>query len=369
VKKRATQIVLTAMIASLLILTGCAVQPEKMHTKDLFALNTFLSFRVYGGANAEQALDSAINRIHDIESMMSITVEDSDVVQINNNSGIRPVKVHEDTFYVIKTALYYSALTEGRFDITIYPIARLWGIGTENARVPSIEEIQQKLPLVNYQNVVLDEENRTVFLEKKGMGIDLGGIAKGFAADEAARIFKEAGIKHAIINMGGSITTIGSRPDDSTWRIGVRNPRGQNGDLEHMAIIESKNIWYSLQEPNQQGSSVYPDISILSAGDYERYIVDVYTQTGVRYHHIFDPFTGYPAVAGVIASTVVSRSAIVADALSTAMVVMGAKAGISLIEGIEGVEGLVITDDKKVYITQGLTDNIEFTDQSFSVMP
>jgi len=351
VKKRTTQLVLTAILTSLLILTGCAIQPEKMHTRDLFALNTFLSFRVYGGANAEQALDSAVKRIHEIESLMSITIEDSDVVQINNNSGIRPVKVHEDTFYVIKTALYYSALTEGRFDITIYPIARLWGIGTENARIPSIEEIQKKLPLVNYQNVVLDEENMTVFLEKKGMGIDLGGIAKGFAADEAARIFKEAGIKHAIINMGGSITTIGSRPDGSTWRIGVRNPRAQNDDLEHMAIIESKGT------------------SILSAGDYERYIVDVHTDTGVRYHHIFDPFTGYPADTGIIATTVVSHSAIQADALSTAMMVMGVEKGLSMIKGIEGVEGLIITDDKKVYVTQGLTDNIEFTDQSFSVMP
>ena len=151
--------------------------------------------------------------------------------------------------------------------------------------------------------------------------------------------------------MGGSITTIGSRPDGSTWRIGVRNPRAQNDDLEHMAIIESKGL------------------SILSAGDYERYIVDLYTETGVRYHHIFDPFTGYPAVAGVIASTVVSHSAIAADALSTAIMVMGAEEGLSMIEGIEGVEGLVITDDKKVYVTQGLTDNIEFTDQSFSVMP
>ena len=350
-KKRTTQLVLTTILTSLFILTGCAIQPEKMHTRDLFALNTFLSFRVYGGANAEQALDSAVKRIHEIESLMSITIEDSDVVQINNNSGIRPVKVHEDTFYVIKTALYYSALTEGRFDITIYPIARLWGIGTENARIPSIEEIQKKLPLVNYQNVVLDEENMTVFLEKKGMGIDLGGIAKGFAADEAARIFKEAGIKHAIINMGGSITTIGSRPDGSTWRIGVRNPRAQNDDLEHMAIIESKGT------------------SILSAGDYERYIVDVHTDTGVRYHHIFDPFTGYPADTGIIATTVVSHSAIQADALSTAMMVMGVEKGLSMIKGIEGVEGLIITDDKKVYVTQGLTDNIEFTDQSFSVMP
>lgn len=350
---------------AVLMLTGCAAQPERSHTKDVFALNTFLSFRVYGGTYAEQALEMAINRIHKIEKRMSITIEDSDVAQINSNAGIKPVKVHNDTFYVIKTALYYSELTKGKFDVTIYPIARLWGIGTEHARVPDMAEIQQKLPLVNYRNVILDEENMTVFLLNKGMGIDLGGIAKGYAADEVVRILKDAGIRHAIINMGGSITTVGSRPDGNPWRIGVRNPRVQNDDLEHMAVIESKAL---VDIP--QGNGVSPDIiSILSAGDYERYIVDVYKNTGDRYHHIFDPFTGFPAKTGVIATTVVSRSAIKADALSTAMLVMGAEKGLNMIEGIEGVEGLVITDDKKVFLSEGLVDHIEFTDPSLFLAP
>jgi thiamine biosynthesis lipoprotein len=293
----------------------------------------------------------AVNRIHEIENRMSITIENSDVARINANAGIKSVKVYEDTFQVIKKALYYSKLTNGKFDITIYPIARLWGIGTGNARVPDVLEIQQKLSLVNYRKIILDEENMTVFLEEKGMGIDLGGIAKGYAADEVARIFKETGIEHAIINMGGSITTIGSRPDKSPWRIGVRNPRAENGDLEHMAVIESRGF------------------SILSAGDYERYIVDVYKEQGVRYHHIFDPFTGFPANSGVIATTVVSRSAIEADALSTAMLIMGVEEGLSMIEGIEGVEGLAISYDKEVFITEGLEDYIEFTDLSYSVIP
>ncbi len=345
-KKRATRFLY--IFLALLIFTGCAVQPENVHTIDLFALNTFLSLRAYGD-NAQQALEMAVNRIHEIENRMSITIKDSDVAKININAGIKPVKVHEDTFYVIKTALYYSELTKGMFDVTIYPIARLWGIGTEDARVPDIIEIKQKLPLVNFRNVILDEKNVTVFLEKKGMGIDLGGIAKGYAADETARIMREAGLSHAIINMGGSITTIGSRPDGTPWRIGVRNPRTQNGDLEHMAIIEAS------------------DTSILSAGDYERYIVDFYQKTGVRHHHIFDPFTGFPADTGVIASTVISYSAVEADALSTAMLVMGVEEGLSMIERMEGVEGLAITDDKKVFVSQGMAERIEFTDASYSV--
>ena len=346
--KQATRFIF--VLVTVLMLAGCTAQPEKSYTKDLFALNTFISLRAYG-AKAQQAIEIAIDRIHEIEKRMSITIEDSDVAQINTNSGIKPVEVHDDTFYVIKTALYYSELTKGKFDITIYPIARLWGIGTENARVPDIIDIQHKLPLVNYRNVLLDEKEMTVFLANKGMGIDLGGIAKGYAADEVSRILKESGIEHAIINMGGSITTLGSRPDGNLWRIGVRNPRVQNGDLEHMAIIESKGT------------------SILSAGDYERYILDVYKETGRRYHHIFDPFTGFPAKTGVTATTVVSRSAIEADALSTAMFVMGVEKGLDMIEGIEGVEGLVITDDKKVFLSKGLVERIEFTDPSFFLAP
>lgn len=363
-KKRLTRFIV--LIIAILMLTGCAAQTKNMHTKELFALNTFLSLRAYGDT-AQQALEMAINRIYEIENRMSITIEDSDVYKINTNAGIKPVAVYEDTFYVIKTALYYSELTKGKFDITIYPIARLWGIGTDQARVPGMTEIQQKLPLVNFRNVYLDEGNRTVFLSKKGMGIDLGGIAKGYAADEVIRILKEAGVEHAIINMGGSITTLGSRPDGSSWRIGVRNPRVQNGEPEHMAIIESKDFEVIPQSP--QGSGASFAISILSAGDYERYILDVYKETGRRYHHIFDPFTGFPADTGIIATTVVSRLAIEADAISTAMMVMGAEEGLSMIEGIEGIEGLAITDDKKVLLTQGLIGHIEFTDSSYYIVP
>lgn len=347
-KKRIVLIIV--LLTALLVLSGCAAPTENAQTKDLFALNTFLSLRAYGD-NAQQALEEAADRILEIENRMSITIKDSDVARINANAGLKPVKVHEDTFYVIKTALYYSELTYGKFDITIYPIARLWGIGTDNARVPDKAEIQNLLPLVDYRNVILDEENMTVFLENKGMGIDLGGIAKGYAADEVAKIFEEAGIEHAIINMGGSITTIGGRPNKTPWRIGVRNPRMEDGDPEHIAVIEAR------------------DMSILSAGDYERFIAGVYSETGVRYHHIFDPSTGFPAAAGVIATTVVSRSAIEADALSTAMLIMGVEEGLSVIEDIEGAEGLAITYDKGVFMTDGLKDYIKFTDPSYSLLP
>jgi len=362
--KKMTQF--TFVTLAVLMLTGCAVQSDEAYTKDLFALNTFLSLRAYGD-RAQQALEMASNRIREIENNMSITIKDSDVAQINANAGIKPVKVQEDTFYVIKTALYFSELTGGKFDITIYPIARLWGIGTEYARVPDVAEIQKILPLVNFRNVILDEENMTVFLTNIGMGIDLGGIAKGYAADEVARIFQEARIKHAIINMGGSITTLGSRPDGSSWRIGVRNPRVQNGDLEYMAIVSSKD--FGVIPQSSQGSGVSPAISILSAGDYERYIADVYEETGIRYHHIFDPFTGFPADTGIIATTVISHSAIEADALSTAMLIMGVEEGLLMINGIEGIEGLAITSDKKVFLSEGLVDHIEFTDPSYSVVP
>lgn len=323
-------------------------QPSDMNgvSRDFFAMDTFISLRAYG-EGAEEALEKAFDRITEIEQLMSISIEESDVARINDNAGVRPVKVNNDTFYVIERALHFAELTNGNFDITIYPIARLWAIGTEKANIPDENIIREILPLVNHRYILLDKEDSTVFLSKKGMGIDLGGIAKGFAADEVSEIFENSNIKSAIINMGGSITTIGNRPNNTPWRIGIRNPRGESNSASHMAVLEITNS------------------SVLSAGDYERYMVNVYKNTGKRYHHIFNPFTGFPAAEGVIAATIVSSSAIEADAISTALMVIGINDGISFLEK-NRIDGILITHDRKVYSTNDLESRLEITDSAFT---
>ena len=263
-----------------LLFTACGPGKVEKYSKTIFAMDTILDFQVYGNRNAKKALDKAIDRVKEIEERMSASKEDSDVAKINKNAGKQPVKVHDDTFYVIKKALEYGNLTEGDFDITIRPLIGLWDILSDKPKIPDAEEIEEKLALVDYRKVKLDEENKTVYLEKEGMGIDLGAIAKGYAGDEVVRILKEAGVKSALINLGGNVIAIGRKPDGSLWRIGIQDPRSEETGKAHIGVLEIE------------------DAAIVSSGDYERYMVEIYNKTGVRYHHIFDPKTGsLPAAA------------------------------------------------------------------------
>ncbi|MFS8500517.1 MAG: FAD:protein FMN transferase [Caldicoprobacter sp.] len=331
------------------VLQGCArTGGVREYSEDIFALNTWVNIRIYAGKNGPDILDKAIKRIEEIESRMSVTIQDSDVSRINSSAGKQPVKVHDDTFEVIKKALKYAEMSNGAFDITIYPIVKLWGITSEHPRMPTDAEIQDKLKLVDYRNVVLDEKGKTVYLKEPGMGIDLGAIAKGYAADEVARILKEEGVVHALINMGGNVVAMGGKPNGKPWRIGIQDPRA-DGVQRHIAIIEIM------------------DGSVVSSGDYERYIVDVYKRTGKRYHHIFDPSTGYPANSGLMATTVVAPYSIDADALSTTVFIMGAEKGLEIVEGLEGIDALAITLDKKIYASKGLKERLIVTDKEYEL--
>lgn len=333
------------------VLHGCTgTAGFREYRKDIFALNTWVNIRIYAGKNGPDILDKAIKRIEEIENRMSVTIQDSDVSRINSNAGKQAVKVHDDTFAVIKKALEYAQISNGAFDITIYPIVKLWGITSEHPRVPADTEIQDKLKLVDYRNVVLDEEKKTVYLKEAGMGIDLGAIAKGYAADEVVRILKEEGVAHALINMGGNVIAMGGKPDGQPWKIGVQDPRSE-GAQRHIAIIE------------------VTDGSVVSSGDYERYMVDVYKKTGKRYHHIFDPSTGYPANSGLMATTVVASNSIDADALSTTVFIMGAEKGLEMVEGLEGVDAMAITFDKKIYASKGLKEKLVVTDKEYELQP
>ena len=324
-------------------LLGCSQIGTKEYKKSIFALNTYITLTAYGGKNTPDILDEVTERIVEIENRMSTEIATSDVALINKNAGKVPVEVHDDTFYVIERALWYCDMSDGAFDITIYPIVKLWDITGDNPRVPDKEEIEALLPLVDYRQVILDRDEKTVFLSKAGMGIDLGAIAKGYATDEAVRILKENGIEHALLNLGGNIAVIGDKPDGTPWRIGVRDPREEETGEEYMAIAELQ------------------DTSIVSSGDYERFLKAEYEKTGVRYHHIFDPRTGYPADVGLMATSIVADHSIDADALSTCVFIMGADRGMDFLAKVQKGNGICIDKDKYVYISSKLEDIIEIT--------
>lgn len=295
------------------------------------ALGTLVQVRAYArGKQADEAVREAFARIEEVEALMSANVPSSDVASVNRKAGGLPTRVAGDTLYVVKRATEYGDLSHGRFDAAIGPLVRLWGIGTDHAKVPSPEEIAAARSLVDYRDVEVDESAGTVRLRKAGMALDLGAIAKGFAADRAAEALVKRGVKSAFIDLGGNILVVGSRPDGSPWRVGIQDPWKERGAT--FAVVPVRNM------------------AVVSSGTYERF----FEQGGRRYHHIIDPDTGYPAETGIVSATVLARHAVDADALSTTVFLLGPSDGMKLITRLAGVEAVVVTDDRQVIISPGL---------------
>ncbi|ADL68256.1 FAD:protein FMN transferase [Thermoanaerobacterium thermosaccharolyticum] len=340
--KRIIAILMVVFIS--LSLTACG-NNNQQYTRTDFMMDTVMQVTAYG-KNAKKAVDESMEKLKEIDNRMSSQKSGSDVEKINKNAGKKYVKVNSDTFYVIKTALKYGKISGGNFDITIAPLANLWGIGTNHARVPSESQIKEAMKYINYRDVLLNAKDYEVKLKKQGMAIDLGGIAKGYAADEIENIMKKNGIKHALINLGGSsVYMYGSKPDGSNWNIGIQDPFGDKG--KYFAIVSGK------------------DMLIDTSGNYERYFI----QNGKRYHHILNPFTGYPAESGVVSTTIVSTNikSIDADALSTITFILGVEKGMKLIESMPGVDAIFVTPDYKVYATSGLKGKLKITDSRFKL--
>jgi len=344
-------ICLLLLVAAVLPLASCSRSETRRIEDKLFAFDTYMTFSVSQGKRSREGLNAAIARIQEIEQRMSAALPDSDIYKINENAGIQPVKVHDDTFFVIKKALEYAELSKGSFDISTLPISRLWDLPAGKPVIPEKEDIKEALSFVDYRKVKLNEEDQTVFLEEKGMAIDLGGIAKGYAGDEVVRILKEHEVEHALINLGGNIMVINGKENGSSWRIGIQNPRKKDdSDRNHIAVVQVK------------------DCAVVTSGDYERYNVELFRLTGERYHHIFDPATGYPAKNGVISVTIVTEKGIDADALSTSLFVMGVEKGIELANSLEGVDAMIVTEEREIYLSEGFKDMVSDIHPDYRVM-
>ncbi|WP_027339292.1 FAD:protein FMN transferase [Halonatronum saccharophilum] len=327
------KIILTSILVISIFLVGCSTDQSITSSDTKYLMGTSVQIRAHG-PKAEQLLEKSFDIISDIEYKMSMNIEGSDINRLNQAAGKEGVSVSDETYYVVKEAIEYARLTEGAFDPTVGPLVRLWGINTDEARVPSQEEIDETLELIGYNKVEFNDENNEIFLTKEGMKIDVGGIAKGYAADKAVEFLRDNGIKSAYVNMGGGVTTLGAREDDNPWRVGIQDPREPRGEV--LAIVNLM------------------DMSVDTSGDYERYFIE----DGVRYHHILDTNTGYPSDMGIISSTIVTPKGLKADSLSTAIYNLGLEEGMRLIEEIEGVEGIIVTDDNKVYISSNLEEEV-----------
>lgn len=311
-------------LALLLLLTACG---EKSAQQQFFAMDTVMSITVYGDG-MEDAVAAAVGEVNALEGLLSRTRADSEVSALNA-AAPGAVPISEDTARVLSLAVEWSAKTGGAFDVTIAPVSAAWGFGGEEEhRVPSREELDELLKRVD--SGALTVKGNTAALEKAGMEIDLGGIAKGYTAGQAERVLREYGAESALLDLGHNITVIGGKPDGSAWRVAVQDPADSSGTVGILSLR---------------------DTSAVTSGGYQRY----FEQDGVVYHHIIDPRTGYPADSGLLSATVVCADAGLADLLSTATFVLGEEAALKLWRNQGGFDLVLVTEDGRVVVTEGLS--------------
>ncbi len=291
----------------------------------------------------------------EIYRLMNREEEDSDLVRLREAAGNEAVGISSHTFTVLDAALEVAEHSAGAFTPLIEPLVNLWDIGGANPRVPADAEIASALSTMQRKNLQiipsdhlpehLPEHPHRVFLTEEGMGVDLGGIAKGYAADRVAEYLRSQGVEQAILDFGGNIVTIGAKGESLPWIIGIQRPGGERGT--YLGTLPSVST------------------SIVTAGVYERY----FTENGRRYHHILDPASGYPAEQNVDAVVVVAEESMTADAWSTALFVLGQKAGSDLVESLEDIEAVFIGSDKSIYLSSGLRDIFTLLDDDYRIAP
>ena len=306
-----------------IILCFSACSPTTV-SREFFAMDTVMQITLYNGN--QELLQQGINEVSRLENLLSVTKPESDVAKANKN-GDTPLS--EETASLLQTAKNLSQETNGLFDITVYPAVKAWGFTRDENRVPNTEELTALLPLID-SNAIRIRDN-TVTL-KKGMEIDLGGIAKGYAADTVATNLEQNGCTGGILSFGGNVKTIGTKPDGSLFQIAVQDPNNATNTLGTLLV----------------GGNT----AVVTSGDSQRY----FEKDGVKYHHILDPRTAAPAKSDLSSVTVVCASATRADALATALYIMGLEDGLSFVNQKEDIEALFVTKQGEIKPSNGLQE-------------
>ena len=272
--------------------------------------------------SAERNIDQAIAEITRIENLISEWRPETQISQVNQNAGIKPVKVDKEVFDLTKKGLYFSKLTDGAFDISIVAMDKIWKFDDSMNELPSEQAIKESVRNVGYQNIILDSTNSTIFLKNPGMKIGFGSIGKGYAADKTRDLMKSMGVKAGIIDASGDISTWGNQPDGKPWAIGINNPFN---DHKMAAILYFK------------------ENAVTTSGSYEKY-AEIH---GKRYSHIMNPKTGYPST-GLTSVTITGPNATIANGFSTSVMVLGEKDGLKLLKPFPEYHYLLITDKGKI---------------------
>ncbi|MBM7712277.1 FAD:protein FMN transferase [Enterococcus xiangfangensis] len=285
---------------------------------------------------AEKMLDDAEVRLRNFEQRFSANAADSELMAVNHQAGIAPVKVDEELFELIQIGKKQSLVSDSSLNIAIGPLIQEWRVGFADAKFPSPEKIQEKLTMIDPAAIQLDELNQTVFLSRPGMLLDLGALAKGYFADKIIADFKASGAKAAFIDLGGNVLTYGPAPQraDGRWRIGIQNPFLPRGN--YVAVVKTQ------------------DESVVTSGIYER----KFEWQGQSYHHIFDSKTGYPIQTDLASLTIVSKESLTGEIWTTRLFAKSAQEVLAELNQRE-IDGIIVTTDQRLAYSDGLKDRID----------
>lgn len=326
------------ILAVLVTLAGRAGAAPRLVARVGTSMGTQVRIAVFteaSEANIDRAVQAAFDELNRLEQLMTTWRDDSEVSRINQNAGMKPVVVSEDTFSVLQTAQQASRLSGGAFDVTYYALHGLWKFDDDlEARVPDAKVLADRLGKVNYRKLILDANRKTAFLSESGMALGVGGIGKGYAVDRVAEVMKRAGFANVIVQAGGDLLCAGSK-GGAPWMAGIRDPRGESSDVLATLALS--------------------DHAFSTAGDYERFFI----LDGRRYHHIIDIKTGYPATRSR-SVTVYAKTALWADALDDAVFVMGWQKGIKLVDSLPDVGAVIVDAHGKVHVSRLLKDKVQF---------
>jgi thiamine biosynthesis lipoprotein len=324
---------------TVIALTDGPFRTEKV-SGEARAMGTHLAYAAFttpkvNADAAHRAFDAATAEIQRIETLMTTWRPESDLSKVNAEAGKNKVKVDPETFAVVKESLHTSDISSGTFDITFESLHGLWKFDEDlDPHPPTADQVKAKLPLVGYKHVHLDDAAQTIYIDQVGTKISLGGIAKGYAVDKAARILADAGLEAFYVQAGGDLFARGRKPDGTAWQAGIRDPRGPDGS--YFAMIDLSDHAFS------------------TAGDYER----SYVIGQKRYHHIIDPRTGFPATASR-SVTIYAPTAYQADAIDDAVFILGPKKGLELVESLDDVGAVIVDDKNNLWVSKRLQGKVK----------
>jgi thiamine biosynthesis lipoprotein len=321
--------------AGTILLSGCGAAANESYTKTGTYFDTVITVAVYGKQN-QKYLKGCFDLAGHYEKLLSNTIRTSDISRINDAGG-KYVTVDSDTIEVLKDALYYCRKSQGAFDITIGKTADLWDFADNKGTIPADSKIRDTVSHVNYRNISI--RGQQAALKDAKAEIDLGAIAKGFIADKMKAYLEKNNVSSAIINLGGNVLLVGSKPDGSSYKVGVEKP---------------------FQTEESLGTLTLSDKSVVTSGVYQRY----FKKNGIIYHHILNTRTGYPVSNQLYSVTIISDSSTQGDGLSTTCFALGLKKGMRLIEQTDGVEAIFVTSDYRLHTTSGIGTAVSFQPES-----